>query len=319
MLRGLIRCFKNHRNYLPAIRAFQVTLRAEPNDPLTWLRLGEVYHKAGRHAAAMRALNRALDLDPSNWICSFFIGALKSETGSFQEAIDVFKSLLEQRPHELCVLAALAQTHILLGRTESREGYHARAEVSFLDAIDVALAVIEHHPGFRGSAWKVISDATFQLCQRTVFQETTRAGYTSETIKSLLSVEHGASFDLPPLTNFEASQSLRFLGISIHACGLRLVLNVSPSAVRGSAWYDLAVSLQFWDIRASNPKPEMEKKIVEAITNALNEEPSNDLYWTAYGNAHFSGHPKLSQHAYIKAIEQHPKVPNSTAAKFHAY
>jgi len=47
---------------------------------------------------------------------------------------------------------------------------------------------------------------------------------------------------------------------------------------------------------------------VDAITNALREEPTNDSYWTAYGNAHFSDQPEIAQHAYIKALELDPKV-----------
>ncbi|KAF9451265.1 protein prenylyltransferase [Macrolepiota fuliginosa MF-IS2] len=296
-------CRLSRQNYLPAIQAFQIALRAEPEDPLTWSRLGEVYSKAGRHAAAIKALHRALELDPENWLCTFLTGELKSEMGLFQDAIVIFNRLLEHRPDELSVLVALAQAYLSLGRTESREGYHVRAETSFLNAIDVALSIIQRHSGFGGLAWKVISDGTLQMCSRPVFQEKARADEISGTLKSLLSTERAQTLDLPSITEFESSESLAFLGISIHACSLRLDLNAPSSVARGSAWYDLAISLQFWCHRVATPKPEVEKRIVEAIKNALREDPSNDLYWIAYGNAHFSGHAKIAQHAYIKALE----------------
>jgi superkiller protein 3 len=269
-----------------------------------------VYSKAGRHVAAIKALHRALELDPENWLCSFLIGQLKNETGFFQEAIVVFEELLNQRPAELSVLAALAQAHLSLGQTEYREGYHTRAETSFFQCIQVALSIIEYHSGFGGLAWKMISDAAFQLSRRPALQDQKRAGEISSALKSLLSTEHGATvLDLPLLTESEDRyNSLAFLAISVQACHLRIGLDASSNVARGSAWYDLAVGLQFWRNQRTSTKPEMEKKIVEAITNALKEEPSNDLYWNTYGNAHFSTHPKIAQHAYIKALDLDSKV-----------
>lgn len=302
---------------MPAIQAFQIALRAEPGDSLTWSRLGEVYSKAGRHAAAIKALHRALELDPQNWLCSFLIGEIKNETGLFQDAISIFNELLAHRPHDLSILSALARAHLYLGRTESQGGYHIRAEASFFRAISVALSIVENHSGFRGLAWKVISDAALQLCRRPVLQDKVRANEISGTLKSLLSTENGGALDLPSLAEFEPSNSLVFLVISIHACNLRLALNAPASIIRGSAWYDLAVGLQLWCNHDAAPKPKVEKKIVEAITNALKEYPSNDLYWNAYGNAHFLGHPKIAQHAYIKALELSSKVGASRRSQHY--
>ncbi|KAJ3567050.1 hypothetical protein NP233_g6613 [Leucocoprinus birnbaumii] len=294
----------DRENYLPAIQAFQIALRAEPEDALTWSRLGEVYSRSGRHAAAVKALHRALELDPQNWLCSFLIGELKAEMGLFQEAIAIFRELLEHHPGELSVLAALSQTHLSLGKTEYREGYHSRAELSFLECIEVSLSIIEHHSGFGGLAWKAISDAALQLSRRPMLQNQEHADKISGILKSLLSTEHNAVLNLPVIIQSEdASGSIPFLGISIRACQLRISLNASSSVARGSAWYDLAVGLRFWQNQSITTEPGVQTKIVEAITNALREEPSNDLYWNAYGNAHFSSHPKIAQHAYIKALE----------------
>lgn len=299
---------QGREKYIPAIQAFQIALRAEPDDSLTWSRLGEVYSKAGRQAAAIKALRRSLELDPHSWLCSFLIGKLKSEMGLYQEAIFIFEEILINRPNELSVLVTLAQAHLLLGRAQSQGGYLIRAEASFFSAIDVALSVVERHPGFRGVPWKVISDAALQLCLRSKFQDETRAAKTSTTLISLLSTEHGAVLELPSLAKFGSSHSNAFLGISIYACNLRLALNSSSNVVRGTIWYDLAVGLRACSTRVAIPGSEMEKKVVEAVTNALKEEPSNELYWNAYGNVHFSEHPKVAQHAYVKALEINSKV-----------
>ena len=48
----------NRRNVPSAIQAFQVALCADPDDQLSWVRLGETYSKAGR-ASAFKALHHA--------------------------------------------------------------------------------------------------------------------------------------------------------------------------------------------------------------------------------------------------------------------
>jgi superkiller protein 3 len=267
-----------------------------------------VYSKAGRHAAAIKALHRALELDPSNWLCSFLIGELKCETGLFQEAILIFMEILKQHADELSVLAALAQAYLSLGQAQYREGYHTRAESSFFDSINAALSFIECYSGFGGLAWKVISDATLQLSRQSVLHDQMQAERIGDTLRSLLSVDHGSVHGLPPLAD---SGSLLFLGISIYACNLRIGLTSSSNAARGSAWYDLAISLRFWQGQSAVRSSEVEKKIVDATTNALREEPTNDLYWNAYGSAHFMEHPKVAQHAYIKALELDSKARDS--------
>lgn len=302
---------QNRQNYPPAIQAFQIALRAEPADALTWSRLGEAYSRAGRHAAAIKALRRALELDPGNWLCSFLVAELKTELGLFQEAIFTLEGLLEKRPIELSILVALARAHLSLGQTEYREGFHTRAESSFLQCIEVALSINEHHSGFRTIALKIISDATFQLSRQPVLQDQKRVDEILGLLKTLSSSERNLSLSLklPHCIELEDMHgSLAFLGISIRACRLRICLNASSNAARGSAWYDLAIGLQHWCDQTTSSESEVQAKIVEAVTNALKEEPLNDAYWIAYGNAHFSDQPKMAQHAYVQALELDPKV-----------
>ncbi|KAG2128352.1 uncharacterized protein EDB93DRAFT_1268447 [Suillus bovinus] len=54
------------RNYAESIKAFQVALRADVDDQLPWLRLGEACSKAGRGVAALRTLGRAHELRPDD-------------------------------------------------------------------------------------------------------------------------------------------------------------------------------------------------------------------------------------------------------------
>jgi superkiller protein 3 len=300
------RMLQNRENYLPAIQAFQNVLRAEPGDSLSWSRLGEAYAKAGRHAAAIKALYHALELDSQNWLCSVLIAELKSQIGLHQEAIPILEELLTQRPDELSVLVALAQAHFSLGRTQFQGGYHIRAEDSFLDAIEVAMLILDRHPGFRGVSWKIISDATLQLCFRTKFQNESRIIKVSSALSLLLSKEDNAIPHSP--SPAESSSPIAFLNMSIQACHLRVALNHSSNIARGAAWYDLATGLKVWCKRVPDVSPETKRRVTEAMTKALKEELTNELYWSIYGNIQFPDHPKIAQHAYIKALEMNSKV-----------
>lgn len=300
---------QNRQNYPPAIRAFQIALRAEPADALAWSRLGEAYSRAGRHAAAIKSLDRALQLDPQNWFCTFLVAELKIELGLFQEAIFGLEKLLEKCPIELSILVALARAHLSLGQTEYQEGFHARAESSFLQCLEVASLINKHHPGFRSIGWKLISDAAFQLSRQPTIQDHEQADKISGSLRILLSSEHNLSPESSHFTeSADVHSPLTFLGVSIRVCRLRINLNASSNAARGSAWYDLAIGLQRWCDQKMPAELETQSEIVDAITNALKEEPTNNSYWTAYGNAHFSDQPEIAQHAYIKALELDPKV-----------
>ena len=57
---------------------------------MSWLRLGEAYSKAGRFAAALKALERARELDPDDWIASYFIGEVQRQMGLYEEAIKAY-------------------------------------------------------------------------------------------------------------------------------------------------------------------------------------------------------------------------------------
>jgi superkiller protein 3 len=269
-----------------------------------------VYSKAGRHAAAIKALNRALELDPSDWTCSFQIGELKREMGMYQEASSIFEAILVERPKEFSVLASLARTYLELGLMESNGGYHMRAEDSFLNAIDIALAIVNHHMKFRSIAWKVVSDAALRLSTRPVIHDNARVQHMIKSVRSLLFTEHATAIDLPSFRDLESPENLAVLRISIYACNLRAALDTSPSINQGSAWYDLGIGLQIWKNNAptKNQPPEIDKEIVNSLTQALRADPSNDLYWNAFGNAHFSERPKIAQHAYIRSLELDPKV-----------
>ncbi|KAF7375997.1 Antiviral protein [Mycena sanguinolenta] len=296
-------------NYPLAIQALQITLRAEPDDQVSWLRLGEAYSRAGRHAAAIKALARAQELDPEDWMCAFFLADVQRQVGRFQEAVDAFQSILVHRPSEVGVLVSLGQTYLDLGRSEFTDGFAARAEQSFITSVQVALRTMQASPGFRGVSWKTAADAIFYLSRRSSFIDEDGVRAALLDVVALLSQGPGgqlAGTVSTPLFNEESpSTGYKALEVAAAAYDYRVTLGSSESVARGSAWYDLGMSLQSLSTKqpSAEKRQQAETKAGECLRAAIREDPGNDIYWVAFGNANFLSQVKTAQHAYIKALE----------------
>lgn len=296
-------------NYSPAIQALQITLRAEPNDQISWLRLGEAYSRAGRHAAAIKALGRAQELDPDDWMCGFFLGDVQRQVGKFQNAVDAFQTILVHRPAEVGVLVALGQTYLDLGRSELSDGFAARAEQSFITSVQIALRTMQESAGFRSVSWKTVGDALFFLSRRATFIDEDAVRAILVNVVALLSEEPSSRLasvlPTPLFSEAAAFGGIKALELAAFAYDYRITLGSSEGVARGSAWYDLGMALQC--LATKQPSAELrqqaEAKASECYAEAVREDSGNDAYWVALGDANFVSQVKTAQHAYIKALE----------------
>jgi superkiller protein 3 len=301
------------RNYPPAIQAFQVALRANPDEQLLWLRLGEAYSKAGRHSAALKALCRAHELSADDWICTYFIGEVHSQMGKFHDAIEAFESILTERPSEVGVLMSLAQTNLDLGRDEMSTGFLARAEQSFCACVQVAVRAIRETPGFRSLAWKTVADAIFHLSRRTSFVDADNVRAFLEDVASLITGDTSERLSgllvLPSLEGDSPVGGRQALEVAIIAYDYRISLG-SAESMTGSSWYDLGVALNCWSSQTISKEDHerAKKQATECLMKALREDAGNDIFWNALGCINFVAQPKTAQHAYIKALEIDNKV-----------
>jgi superkiller protein 3 len=294
---------------VPAIEAFQIALRADPDDQLSWLRLGEAYSKAGRFAAALKALARAQELVPDDWMCAYFSGDVLRQTGQFAEAIAAFSSILAARPDEAAARMALAQAHLDLARVEELAGFEARAEASFIAAIQAALDALDAGAGLRAMAWKVAGDALHGLAQRSSYllEDDVRAalGIVMDVLGTETSARLAPLFTLGEGPSEEPLRGRSALELALAAYDYRLALLAKDDHAYGSAWADLGVSLYAWTRTTtdSDRVDKAQKEAVVSLTEALRCEPGAPAYWIALGDAQFVRQPKVAQHAYIRALE----------------
>ncbi|KAF9484467.1 TPR-like protein [Pholiota conissans] len=296
----------HYKDYPAAIQAFQISLRVEPEDQPLWVRLGEAYNKAGRHVAALKALTHAHEMNPDDWLCSYFIADVKQCMGLYEDATVILEAIRETLPDEAGVLALLGQVHLDLGCSQVSDGFQIRAEQSFMDAIEVALNMIERVPGFRTIAWKIIGDAAFQLSRFFTFIKEEAIRQSLQVIKFLPPQERTEQIvKIVPLPSFSEEESLSGLQaviVSIYAYLCQLSLSQASSS---GSWYDVAVALQSWTEKTTpttDTKVAKEKSI-EFLKKAIQLDIAKDIYWAALGNAYFLTHAKAAQHAYIRALE----------------
>ncbi|KAF8135619.1 hypothetical protein EV363DRAFT_1321133 [Boletus edulis] len=293
-----------HRNYAQSIEAFQVALRAEPEDQLLWLRLGEAYSKA--------ALAKAHELDPDDWLCTFLIGEVQHETGRLVEALLSFNSILDARPKEIGVLLSLARTQLNLAHQERLTAFSARSEQSFVAAIRTCFATSREDTGHGGVMWKIVADALFGLSKAAVFVDESVVADVLDHTDSLL---HGqASTRIAQIlsprsaTKHTLLTPRRVLEAAVAAYDYRITVGSTEDIALGSALFDLAVALYAWCAEAKGQIHEnAPEAAISLLKQALQKEPGNPIYWVALGNMYFLGKPKAAQHAYIKALEHDSK------------
>ncbi len=292
-----------------------MALRADVEDQLSWVRLGEAYSKAGRHVAAFKALHRAQELQPEDWVCTYLIGDVHRQTQRFQEAIASFHTVSQVKPNEPVVLTSLAQAYIDLGLSELSTGFLSRAQDSFVAALRVAFQFLNTNSTFHTFAWKIIADGICHLSRTSSFTDESAVRTILSQACSFLTSDSGdrlaGSVELPIKLSDDRLTGTDALKVAVTAYSHRISLGLLGAAATGSAWFDFGLAL-FNLAKRVIPEGEKRDRVLQqalaSIKEAIRAQPSEDNYWRALGDMNLVSRPKEAQHAYIRALEIDPKV-----------
>ena len=273
--------------------------------------MGEAYARAGRHAAAIKALEYARTLRPDDWICSYLVADVQSQTGQFTEAITSLQSIFDEHPSELGVLIALSTAHLNNGAQQVSLGFFARAEVSFLTAIEVTWKAMETNPGFSRVAWKIIADSLFRYSSIRLPREAQRLSDALTTLKEILETAPSIPISKPFVDSFSPGvvSALNTLEFAVATYEYRISFGFYDDKAKASAWYDLGVAMQ--TLRGRNIGSHAiitQDQVIRCLKEAASAEPDEELHWIALGDAHFLKNAKSAQHAYIRSLELNSKV-----------
>ncbi|KAF8739668.1 Tetratricopeptide repeat, partial [Rhizoctonia solani] len=309
----------NRHNYAPAIQSFQVALRANEGDYQSWLRLGEAYAQSGRHIAALKALEKAQAISPSNeWIAAYIVGTVQRDMGLHLEAVETFNKILADHPglEDPMITIGLGKAYLELGCLEAQTGYSIRAEISWCSSLDYAFQLISEPimQVARRVGWRLAYDALTELGKKRVFLNVPAVqGALAPLAESL--VARAKDFERHLGDAFLVSEIVdSLLGVPSGGTALKMAAAVSAYLVTlstdnedslANSWAGLAIAT--FNARPFENAIEQRKKLesvaIVAVKHALRRDPSNDQLWSLYGSLSFADDPKISQHAFIKAIE----------------
>ena len=190
-------------------------------------------------------------------------------------------------------------------------GFFARAEVSFLTAIEVSLNAMETNSGFSRIAWKIIADSLFRYSDIQLPRETQRLSDALITLKEILEAAPSIQISKPLVDSFspEVVSPLNTLEFAVATYEYRISFGFYDDKAKASAWYDLGVALL--TLRSRNAESHAtitQEQAIRCLKEAVSAEPDEELHWIALGDAYFLKNAKSAQHAYIRSLELNSKV-----------
>ena len=156
----------NRLEYQQAIVSFLAALRISPDDYHSYVGLGESYYNSGRYNSALRTFRYAENPDDGvtmkksseDWFTKYMLANVSRELGSFDEAIESYRAILEYRKDEFGVEMALMQTLIEHAWKSIDTGIFGTAIDNARKAIDVGTSILRYKPN-AFNLWKAVSDA----------------------------------------------------------------------------------------------------------------------------------------------------------------
>ena len=93
-----------------AIASFQKALRSNMDDNASWEALGDAYMARGSYMSALKAFQKAVQLNAQSIYSIYQIAAIKQLLGEYRQAVEAYENLLVHTPDYLPALKGVAHT-----------------------------------------------------------------------------------------------------------------------------------------------------------------------------------------------------------------
>jgi len=113
-----------------AIRRYEGFIEVDPDNPLLWISLGDLYHESGRTDEGLACFEKALLKQPDNQIAKARIGHILITQHQFADAERQFRSLIEADDPDPAVLHNYGMTLLYQQRPAEALGVFRRAEAA---------------------------------------------------------------------------------------------------------------------------------------------------------------------------------------------
>ncbi|KAI8822676.1 uncharacterized protein EV422DRAFT_619118 [Fimicolochytrium jonesii] len=319
-------------DHVTAITHFQSALRVDAKDVRCWEGLGEAYATDGKFVAGLKALKRAIELEPEQQSASlhYQVAGIYQRLGMYTDAVDAYRaalSLAETNTDErggsklhVPTVNGLAETLVAEARRAFEEGGDGRCAELLGEAFgmisgalertrmhafakmlgDVCLAFVEMVPAYaeRGEVRAVVGRAVGVV--RGVV-----GGKTGSRVENV---------QVPP--GSEGLNTILECGtaafeLALHLCARQQHKpdqDENLATVIAGHWHDLGLTYFHRSHLTSTPasKIPLLNHAIAAAKMALKHHPLHDIYWSTLSIYTSHTHPKLAQHSLIKALTLTP-------------
>ncbi|CAG8506210.1 7556_t:CDS:10 [Funneliformis mosseae] len=317
-------------NYLEAITDFQTALRTDSKDIHCWEGLAESYRREGRYTASMKAFLRAIELDPSSVFANYKAATVKQKLGMYAEAIDQYNLTLEKaqikgEENHMLSLKGLGDCYLALTKEYFQGGYYGRAAESLGHGLSTILRAIRVNNKVQ-CLWKLVGDLCIAAPSLPNYLDLVPVEIIVNLVEIARKVDLDFKLHLPKDidnlgirlitdTDFSNLRGADLL-IILLTCGClaykyAILLSGNRSDTASALWYDLGLIYYnvYQCISGDGNEVDMSNLLSIAIRSvkiALKFEPTNSNFWNALGVMTLIDDAKISQNAFIKAINYSP-------------
>ena len=115
-----------------SIEKHESYIKADPHNPLLWVAMGDLYHRAGRLEEALASFERSQLESPDNAAARSRIASVRISQHRFADAESILRELLSTQPDSAALLYNL-------GLAQFYQDKHREAQVSFDRALALGL------------------------------------------------------------------------------------------------------------------------------------------------------------------------------------
>ncbi|KAI1317452.1 Superkiller protein 3 [Mortierella claussenii] len=327
-------------NNIEATVAFQKLLRNDVRNSLAWEGVAEAYQHEGRYIAALKAFSRNYELLPDSLVAQYHIARVHQRLGMYPEAIEHYRLTLEmacrsQEPKHIPSLMGMAESFLEQGKEYFLSGYYGRAAESYGCALEFAYQLLQEDPTIM-SVWKLVGDAC--LAYRQVLRYLylvpqhillAIADMVPADTNALLHFPMNLDEDLKValttmngqgLVNATTEVIAQVLDIIFAVAGIAYkranILSGNEGHLAALFWHDIALCYYYrfeattkmghTAISATHSRSSA-GVAMRCLQASLQFEEENPIVWNTLGVAALLTNARISQHAFIKAIEYDSK------------
>lgn len=323
----------NKQDFHKSIVSFQAALRISPDDYHCWVGLGESYHSSGRYIAATKAIVNAqrledeskVDLSADSWFTKYMLANIKRELGEFDEAIELYQSVIKTHPGEEGVVIAMMQTMVDNSLVSVERGQYGKAIQFATEALTFAASTDE---GVKQTFnfWKTVGDA----CSVFTFVQSRTTDFPLQQVRTLLEQAPQESFNIMADVD-KVSTDVVFAkgiysndekpGVELTRC-LQATILAHKAAIHISLGDIHAQAVAHYNLGWAEYRahtclpPHLRKKpssysraAIRGFKRAIELEAGNAEFWNALGVVTSEVNVSVSQHAFVRSLFINERSP----------